>query len=73
MTEAGVDLDRFRTDYAASAGREAVISDHRTAVEEHAIRSIPTVVILETGRRLIGLADLARYRAAVGEAAWAAS
>ena len=42
-------------------------------VAEHAIRSIPTVVIPETGRCLVGLADPAQYRAAVGEAARAAS
>jgi predicted DsbA family dithiol-disulfide isomerase len=73
VTEAGVDLDRFRADYAAGAGREAVINDYRTAVEEHGIRSIPTVVIPETGRCLVGLADLAQYQAAVDEAARAAS
>jgi hypothetical protein len=42
-------------------------------VEEHEIRSIPTVVIPEAGRCLVGLADHAQYRAAVDEAARAAS
>lgn len=43
-----------------------------STVEDYGIRSIPTVVIPETGRCLVGLADLARYRAAVDEAARAA-
>jgi protein-disulfide isomerase len=37
------------------------------------IQSIPTVVVPETGRVLVGLADLAQYRAVVDEAARAAS
>jgi predicted DsbA family dithiol-disulfide isomerase len=72
MTEKDVDVDRFREDYAAGAGREAVINDYRAAAE-HGVQSIPTVVIPETGRRLVGLADLFQYRAAVDEAARAAS
>jgi hypothetical protein len=44
-----------------------------TPVEESEIRSIPTVVILDTGPCLVGLADRAEYRAALGEAARAAS
>ena len=70
--EADIDVDRFREDYAAGAGREAVIADYRAAVE-HGVRSIPTVVIPETGRCLVGLAELSQYRAAVDEAARAAS
>jgi protein-disulfide isomerase len=33
------------------------------------IRSIPTVIVPETGRVLVGLVDAATYRAAVEEAA----
>jgi len=40
-----------------------------SSVEEHGIRSVPTVVIPETGRCLVGLADLAQYRAAVARVA----
>ena len=48
-------------------------TDYRSAVEEYGIRSIFTVVVPETGRCLVGLADLAQYRAAIDEAARAAS
>ena len=43
------------------------------AEAEHGVQSIPTVVIPETGRCLVGLAELSQYRAAVDEAARAAS
>ena len=72
VAAADIDVDRFRDDYAAGAGREAVIADYRAAVE-HEVQSIPTVVIPETGRCLVGLAELSQYRAAVDEAARAAS
>jgi len=72
VAAADIDVDRFREDYAAGAGREAVIADYRAAVE-HGVQSIPTVVIPETGRCLGGLAELSQYRAAVDEAARAAS
>jgi len=37
-------------------------------VSEHGVRSIPTVIVPDTGRALVGLADYAVYRAAVEEA-----
>jgi predicted DsbA family dithiol-disulfide isomerase len=66
--EAGADLGRFRADYASGTAREEVAADYRAAVEEHGVRSIPTVIVRETGRALVGLVDLARYRAAVVDA-----
>ena len=72
VAEEGVDVDRFRRDYAAGAGREAVIDDYRAAIAD-GVRSIPTVIVPETGRTLVGLADLRQYREAVDEAAHAAS
>lgn len=68
VAEEGVDRDRFLAEYRAGAGREAVIEDYRTAVEE-GVRAIPTVVFPASGRVLVGLADLAQYRAAAEEAA----
>lgn len=67
--EAGADLARFSADLAAGFARAAVMADYEAAVTEHAVRAIPTVVFPETGRTLVGLADLATYRAAVEEAA----
>ncbi len=66
--EAGVDTERFLADYRAGLGRQAVIRDY-TAAAEAGVRSIPTVVFPATGRGLVGLADLAQYRAAFEAAA----
>ena len=41
---------------------------YAAAVTEHGVQAIPVVVVVETGRSLVGLADLATYRAAVQEA-----
>jgi predicted DsbA family dithiol-disulfide isomerase len=65
---AGADMGRFTADFAAGIGREAVLSDLEAAAAEHGVTAIPTVVVVETGRALVGLADLATYRAAVEEA-----
>ena len=62
-------MERFIADYRAGIGREAVVSDYETAVTEHGVRSIPTVIVPETGRALVGLADIADYRALVEDAA----
>ena len=53
----------------AGFAREAVVADYEAAVSEHGVRAIPTVIVPETGRALVGLADLAVYRAAIEEAA----
>ena len=60
----GLDVARFLADYAAGKGRSAVIEDYETAVREHGVRAIPTV-ILETGRRIVGAVSLAEYRRAI--------
>ena len=62
-----VDLGRFDTDLEAGVGREAVVKDYEAAVAD-GVRSIPTVLVPETGRALVGLVDASMYRAAVEEA-----
>ena len=46
--------------------------DYRAAIED-GVRSIATIVVPETGRVLVGLAELSQYRAVGDEAARAAS
>ena len=65
---AGLDMARFNADLDAGVGREAVLKDYEAAVAE-GVRAIPTVIVPQTGRVLVGLADAATYRAAVEEAA----
>ena len=65
---AGADMARFRADYEAGAGRELVLRDYRTAIEEDGVQGIPTVIVPETGDRLVGLVDLETYRRVVKEA-----
>jgi predicted DsbA family dithiol-disulfide isomerase len=69
VAEAGADLGRFNADLATGFAREAVIADYETAVSEHGVRAIPTVVVPATGRALVGLVDLPTYRAAFEDAA----
>jgi len=64
----GVDIPRFRADLEAGVGREGVVKDYEAAVAE-GVRSIPTVIVPQTGRALVGLVEAAMYRAAVEEAA----
>ena len=66
---AGADPGRFEADLATGFAREAVMADYEAAVSEHGVRAIPTVVFPETGRELVGLADLGTYRRAIEEAA----
>ena len=68
VAAAGADLPRFDADLESGAGREAVVKDYEAAVAE-GVRSIPTVIVQETGRALVGLVDASMYRAAVEEAA----
>jgi predicted DsbA family dithiol-disulfide isomerase len=68
LAAAGADLARFDADLESGAGREAVVKDYEAAVAD-GVRSIPTVIVPETGRALVGLVDAAMYRAAVEEAA----
>ena len=69
VAEHGADPARFSADREAGFAREAVLADYEAAVSEHAVRAIPTVIVPETGRALVGLADLAMYRSAIEEAA----
>jgi len=64
----GADLARLDADLESGAGREAVVKDYEAAVAD-GVRSIPTVVVPQTGRALVGLVDATMYRAAVEEAA----
>lgn len=68
VAAAGADLGRFDADLESGAGREAVVKDYEAAVAE-GVRSIPTVIVRETGRALVGLVDASMYGAAVEEAA----
>jgi predicted DsbA family dithiol-disulfide isomerase len=68
VAAAGADLGRFDTDLETGAGREAVVKDYEAAVAD-GVRSIPTVIVPDTGRVLVGLVDASVYRAAVEEAA----
>jgi predicted DsbA family dithiol-disulfide isomerase len=67
-TGAGVDRARLAAARASGEARASVLADWREAIE-HGIQAIPTVVVLETGRSFVGLADLAQYRAAIEDAA----
>jgi len=69
VADAGADLTRFDADLGTGFAREAVVADYEAAVSEHGVRAIPTVIVPETGRALVGLADLATYRAALEDAA----
>jgi predicted DsbA family dithiol-disulfide isomerase len=66
--EQGVDVDRFVADYRAGIGRAAIIADYEAAVNEHGVRSIPTVIVPRTGRYVVGLSDTEEYRAAIEDA-----
>jgi predicted DsbA family dithiol-disulfide isomerase len=68
VAASGADLRRFDADLESGAGREAVVKDYEAAVAE-GVRSIPTVIVPDSGRALVGLVDAAMYRAAVEEAA----
>lgn len=68
VSEAAVDQERFLADFRAGLGRADVVADYQAAVEA-GVRAIPTVVFPDSGRSVVGLAQLADYRAAVEEAA----
>ena len=63
-----VDMARFVADRDAGIGRHAVVSDYEAALAEHGVNAIPAVIVPATGRRLVGLADAAVYRAIIEEA-----
>jgi predicted DsbA family dithiol-disulfide isomerase len=69
VAEAGADPTRFEADLRAGFARQAVLADYEAAITEHGVRAIPTVIVPETGRALVGLSDLAAYRAILEEAA----
>ena len=61
----GVDGARFLRDYEAGRGRQAVLDDYETAVSQHGVRAIPTVVAPD-GRRVIGAVPLSEYQRVLG-------
>ncbi|MBI4610019.1 MAG: DsbA family protein [Candidatus Rokubacteria bacterium] len=63
VSESGADMARFRADLAGGKARAAVLSDYEDAVTQ-GVRAIPTVV-LNGGRRIVGLVDFAEYRRVV--------
>jgi predicted DsbA family dithiol-disulfide isomerase len=63
-----IDMARFVADRDAGIGRHAVANDYEAALAEHGVNAIPAVIVPATGRRLVGLADMAAYRAAIAEA-----
>ena len=69
VAEHGADAGRFRADRQAGFARAEVLADYEAAVNEHGVRAIPTVIVPETGRAIVGLADLRVYRSAIEEAA----
>jgi predicted DsbA family dithiol-disulfide isomerase len=69
VAEHGADAGRFRADREAGFARAEVLADYEAAVNEHGVRAIPTVIVPETGRAIVGLADLSVYRSAIEEAA----
>ncbi len=67
VRESGADVNRFLTDFEGEAARDAVLADYAEAVTRDRVRAIPTIVV-DGGRRLTGLVDLATYRKAIEEA-----
>jgi predicted DsbA family dithiol-disulfide isomerase len=61
----GIDGRRFRADYEAGVGRQAVLEDYEAAISQHGVRAIPTVIGPE-GRRVIGAVPLAEYQRVLG-------
>lgn len=61
VKESGADMDRFRTDFESGKARAWVLQDYEEAVTQVGVRAIPTVV-LNSGKRVVGLVDFAEYR-----------
>jgi hypothetical protein len=64
-TAPGGDAGRFLKDDEAGRGRQAVLDDYETAVSQHGIRAIPTVVAPD-GRRGIGAVPLSEHQRVLG-------
>lgn len=68
VKESGADMARFLTDYDSGQAREWVLRDYEEAVTQVGVRAIPTVVV-NGGRRLVGLVDFTEYRRVIGSMA----
>jgi predicted DsbA family dithiol-disulfide isomerase len=66
--EAGADASRLAADLEAGLCRDEVLADYETAVTEHGVRAIPTVLFPDSGRALVGLQEARVYRAAIEDA-----
>ena len=60
VREAGLDMERFQTDYETGQAREWVLADYEEAVRTHGVRAIPTVLF--DGKRIVGAVPLEEYR-----------
>ena len=61
VKESGANMDRFLADFESEKARAWVLQDYEEAVTQAGVRAIPTVVI-NGGRRVVGLVDFAEYR-----------
>ncbi len=68
VRESGAEMERFRADYESGKAQAWVLQDYEEAVTRHGVRAIPTVVV-NAGRRLVGLVDFAEYRRVVNAVA----
>lgn len=64
VRESGADVERFLADYQSGKAREWVLGDYEEAAQ-NGVRAIPTVVV-NGGRRLVGLVGFQEYRRVVG-------
>jgi len=61
VKEAGAEMRRFLSDFESGKARAWVLQDYEEAVTRAGVRAIPTVVV-NGGKRVVGLVDLAEYR-----------
>lgn len=61
VKESGADMDRFLADFESGKARAWVLRDYEEAVTQAGVRAIPTVM-LNGGRRVVGLVDFAEYQ-----------
>ena len=63
VKESGADMERFLLDFESGKARAWVLRDYEEAVSA-GVRAIPTVLV-NGGRRLVGLVDFSEYRRVV--------
>jgi predicted DsbA family dithiol-disulfide isomerase len=65
VRESGADMSRFLADYESGKARAWVLKEYEQAVTREEVRAIPTI-ILNGGRRLVGLVSGTEYRRTLG-------